>query len=56
MNYHVYDEDGELIRRFYTRQEAEYWCNQRPGFTLQFHRQPKYNPWDKVAHLPESPF
>lgn len=54
MKYDVYDELGELVRRFQSKEEAEHWCKLRAGYTWKRYRPPPKTPvWEL---LPEAPF
>lgn len=54
MRFHVFDEDGELVRRFQSKEEALHWCAVRPGYTWKRVRPPKQTPvWET---LPDAPF
>jgi len=54
MRYEVRDEEGNLMRVFHRREEAEAWVSIREGWTVKARRQPK--PKLDFSSLPEAPF
>lgn len=55
MKYEVRDENGDLMRVFHYREEAEHWVSLREGWTVKAKRQPKPPKLD-LSSLPEAPF
>lgn len=55
--YQVFDEDGNLIRVFFCKEEAEHWRSLRDGYSIKVVKTPRYKrPKLDLSLLPEALF